>query len=434
LSNPNDQSQSASTLPPAHLNPLLNPLLAENMGRWAEVYFTNPPDKRDQAVLELLRELEANHAGDIQPATTAAILDSAPGHAASEPTHLSSQSSPMPAMESQDEEAVVHCASCGHNNPANHKFCGLCGTKLAEDEVWTPANDETVAPAAFAENQAIAEPEPPQSEFEPYHYVPNNDNGLSLFQNAGRTNYEDRSDDQRSYDYQSDWEDEPASSPPYRIYFGIALALVILGLGYFAWHGAQTSPASDSPLPPPPAATKQNEPAAAAPKADDEQPRPQTPDQQSQQAASNQTASTKKAHETTDDPAETQPAKAESQPARNEKAAGAALQSSNAGAGTQTAPANASSGNGGEELAIAERYLNGTNGQGRDSVEAAKWLWKSIAKHNGEATVLLADLYMKGDGVSKNCDQARVLLDSAASKGVSGAGERLRNLQAFGCQ
>jgi TPR repeat protein len=57
-----------------------------------------------------------------------------------------------------------------------------------------------------------------------------------------------------------------------------------------------------------------------------------------------------------------------------------------------------------------------------------------MATHNGQATLLLADLYLKGDGVSKNCDQARVLLDSAARKGVQGAGDRLRNLRAFGCQ
>jgi TPR repeat protein len=97
-------------------------------------------------------------------------------------------------------------------------------------------------------------------------------------------------------------------------------------------------------------------------------------------------------------------------------------------------PAAASSANGSEELAVAQRYLSGGGGQRRDGTEAAKWLWKSIAKHNSEATLLLADLYLKGDGVSKNCDQARVLLDSAARKGMAGAGERLRNLQAFGCR
>ena len=88
-------------------------------------------------------------------------------------------------------------------------------------------------------------------------------------------------------------------------------------------------------------------------------------------------------------------------------------------------------GNGAAEYATAERYLNS---QPRDSAEAAKWLWKAIGKHNGPAALALADLYLKGDGVSKNCDQARVLLDSAARRDMAGAGDRLRNLRAFGCQ
>jgi TPR repeat protein len=91
-------------------------------------------------------------------------------------------------------------------------------------------------------------------------------------------------------------------------------------------------------------------------------------------------------------------------------------------------------GGGGEELATAQRFLHGSTGQARDTSEAAKWLWKSIAKHNGPAMLELADLYLKGDGVPKSCDQARVLLDSAARRGMARAGQRLRNLQAFGCQ
>ena len=43
----------------SELNPLLNPLLNKNMGRWAEVYFTSPPNKRAQAVRELVRELRS---------------------------------------------------------------------------------------------------------------------------------------------------------------------------------------------------------------------------------------------------------------------------------------------------------------------------------------------------------------------------------------
>jgi TPR repeat protein len=85
-------------------------------------------------------------------------------------------------------------------------------------------------------------------------------------------------------------------------------------------------------------------------------------------------------------------------------------------------------------LLVAERYLSGARGNARDSSEAARWLWQAVAKQNATASLLLSDLYLRGDGVPKNCDQARLLLDAAARKGMAGAGDRLRNLRAFGCQ
>ena len=90
--------------------------------------------------------------------------------------------------------------------------------------------------------------------------------------------------------------------------------------------------------------------------------------------------------------------------------------------------------NGSEELAAAEKYLNAGPGGARDSQQAAMLLWKAVAKQNLTATLLLSDLYLRGDGVSKSCDQARLLLDAAARKGAASAAERLRNLQAFGCR
>jgi len=83
---------------------------------------------------------------------------------------------------------------------------------------------------------------------------------------------------------------------------------------------------------------------------------------------------------------------------------------------------------------MAEKYLNGGPGAARDSRQAATWLWKAVGKKNLTATMLLSDLYLRGDGVPKNCDQARLLLDAAGRKGATAAAERLRNLQAFGCQ
>jgi TPR repeat protein len=86
---------------------------------------------------------------------------------------------------------------------------------------------------------------------------------------------------------------------------------------------------------------------------------------------------------------------------------------------------------GNQELATALGFLNGPQ---RDSATAAQWLWRAVEKRNTAATVLLAGLYLRGDGVQKNCDQGRVLLDAAADKGSKDAASLLRNLQAFGCQ
>jgi TPR repeat protein len=88
---------------------------------------------------------------------------------------------------------------------------------------------------------------------------------------------------------------------------------------------------------------------------------------------------------------------------------------------------------GAQEYETAEKYMNNNPRVPRDNREAAEWLWKAVAKGNLAASLALSDLYLRGDGVPKNCDQARLLLDAAAKKGKAAAAERLRNLQAFGC-
>ena len=66
--------------------------------------------------------------------------------------------------------------------------------------------------------------------------------------------------------------------------------------------------------------------------------------------------------------------------------------------------------------------LGGSMGA-RDASEAAKLLWKAVGKQNPTAAILLSGLYARGDGVTKSCDQARLLL-LAATKHGSGAGRR----------
>ena len=50
-------------LPNPELILFLNPTLGRHLGRWAQVYFTSPPEKREEAVGELLRELQGQPAG-----------------------------------------------------------------------------------------------------------------------------------------------------------------------------------------------------------------------------------------------------------------------------------------------------------------------------------------------------------------------------------
>jgi TPR repeat protein len=218
----------------------------------------------------------------------------------------------------------------------------------------------------------------------------------------------------------SDWEFEPSPSHPFRGYIAAVLAIVIGALGYMAWRGMQSSQGSHLASPAAPVVASEAAPADNAP----EHP-----------TVSNESNAPAAAKSPTEAPpskfAETATKEPEKKAARTGAVRATPVEPTGTAAVTQPTSVG---GKGSEELAIAQRYLYGTNGQRRDTAEASKWLWKSIAKHNSEATLLLADLYLKGDGVSKNCDQARVLLYSAARKNVSGAGERLRNLPAFGCQ
>jgi hypothetical protein len=236
-----------------------------------------------------------------------------------------------------------------------------------------------------------------------------NANELSLFQSIRNDGYND--------DYSDEILSTPHGSGSSRFYVGIVLAIMIGALAYMAWRGGQGSlqPSQGTPLAPS-AATA--EPAAPTP--------------EPQIARKNDTA-----ERAVNQAPETSQGKAE--PVRHETAIRARRAVSPLPDATsrpeRTPPVEIpTAGTGGEELALAERYLNGANGQGRNSAEAARWLWKAMAKHNADAPLLLSDLYLRGDGVSKNCDQARILLDAAALRGVKDAGQRLRHLQAFGCQ
>jgi len=414
-----DNPDPPSTLPPPELNPLLNPLLAENMGRWASVYYTSSPEKRQEAVLQLLRELERENG---QPAPR-------PELAADEPYRAPDADTPPPSP-----PPPIHCQQCGRENSADQKFCGMCGVPLlasADTEppaLPSPALESCVPESPVLESQINRWPldagditwnaqpvpapveevaiEPPEAAIEPPQQ-PEAFPQLPSYRQDRSHEYE------RPLSFLEPQPEQPRSY--YRLYLGAALAIIIFALGYVAWRNMQNSSATAQLAPQTPPAVEQaaessrTQPAPSATKPD-----------------VNNTAAPKKTAEAPK-PARA-PSRPEPAPARPNPAALIAKDQPK-----KSPPPQASAG-GSQELAVAEGYLNGTNGRQRDSAEAAQWLWKAVEKRNTTATLLLSDLYLKGNGVPKNCDQAHVLLNAAASRGVRDAAERLRNLKAYGCE
>jgi hypothetical protein len=430
-----EHSEEPGSLPAPELNPLLNPVLGQNMGRWAEVYFTSPPEKREQAVLELVRELEGkNPIPDGRFATTA--------HPQPEPA-----SEPILKNDLQNaiDPRIVPCHACGRDLPAAQRYCGMCGAPRRHGEAVADMHvadlvieDQQIEDQQIEDASQSARLGDRKSQYSsrgPDVYEPRSTtNELSLFQSGRDGDYRDNdrdNDDIFSY---------APPSRPYRVYVVLALAIVIFALAYMAWRSAQaTSQSSHVESQAPPAAT---EPDASTPAQPDSS-RTHSGDAEKTKTNSPDTEKTGVPEHA---PTANQQSPAPPSPVQATEQAGAKTSEAKVSAAAprpiaahttpapQNPPAESLTGNGAEELGIAQRYLNGTDGERRNSAEGAKWLWKAMAKHNTRSMLLLADLYLKGDGVSKNCDQAHVLLDSAARGGVKEAGERLRHLQAFGCQ
>jgi TPR repeat protein len=397
------------------------------MGRWAEVYFTNPPEKREQAVLELLRELQGENPQH-------EVTNAAPASLMMEPA--SQAGGALGPSFAEGQTAGVRCRRCGRENPASHRFCGICGIALAEQPTATGIHVADLHVADLhVEDPHLDGPiedrpiEDRRTEDWPIEDRPIEDrlqdrrvpfaaavyepallaNELSLFRSA------------READYRDDIFSDPPASRSYRVYVGIALATVIFALAYMALRSSQSTSGSAqvASKAQTAAATTLPAPASAPPST----PKADAPEQ----------------HQVSNEPADVPSRDAAADPTSEETPAKSGRDTTAKAAPPSTLtteknpPSESLAGNGAEELAVAQRYLSGSNGEPRNSVEAAKWLWKAMGKHNGSASVLLADLYLKGDGVPKNCDQARILLDSAALRGTKDAGERLRHLQAFGC-
>lgn len=104
----------------------------------------------------------------------------------------------------------------------------------------------------------------------------------------------------------------------------------------------------------------------------------------------------------------------------------------NQNSGASANPPRKAMSGGEEDLATAQRYLADMPGP-EGHQKAMQYLWSAVEKGNLKAEITLADLYARGEGVTKNCTQARVLLRAAAEKGSSEASNELARLIRTGC-
>ena len=123
---------------------------------------------------------------------------------------------------------------------------------------------------------------------------------------------------------------------------------------------------------------------------------------------------------------------AQSPPDGNGKKASLPATSSGAVSGVPSATS-ADAGSGQEEFKVAEEILRGSNRR-RDLQVAVSLLWSGVRKGYVPAEVALADLFRRGEGVPRNCDQARVLLVAASKRGSFDARLMLEKMAEQGCE
>jgi len=221
------------------------------MGRWAEVYFTSPPEKREEAVLELLRELQAETSAKQDHAD--AVPSEIDPHRKI-PSNPVNPFSPSPA-ESLKAVALV-CQACGKANAAEQRFCGSCGAPLVEEAPYPERQDtfpsrstvtvrrQEISPRFSAESAREDSVSP--AEFDKVLY---------------------RDDGERR-----NWlPDAPKLIPEYershryRLYFGVALAALLGYLAYTGWRQTRVWSENSHSLPKPaPAAETQPAPTPSA--------------------------------------------------------------------------------------------------------------------------------------------------------------------------
>jgi hypothetical protein len=385
--------QPFSGLPDPDLTPSLNPTLARNLGRWAEVYFTTPPEQRDAAVQKLLHELQEAE----QKRLGWRGAETAPGTPVS--AELREQTVAVEARQFPVATEQIESVS-SVEVPELLAQTAEPGTSAPSDSRRSPLTEILQATAPSFESSAAVEATLPSTEVilawngnealtQPLMVARGGAAVGSLVPETATADQPAANVGEISRVLRPVTGSRPGTLGLWRKIGAVAAAVMVVVLIRTVIKSRETRP-TFSTLP---AVSS-----VAAPS--------------SQERASSSTTPNGVVPSAGTHPPTLQPAAShESEP-------------SVASAPKQDAT---------PELAMAERYRSG-KGVPQDSAQAAHWLWQAVAKESGDALERLAGMYATGDGVPRDCDQARVLAGAAAKKLPQDAVRMDEELRAAGCQ
>lgn len=336
------------------------------------------------------------------------------------------------------------CATCGAENPATNRFCGQCGTKLEfapcrpGPERDNSANDNTDNAAANSANQAAVG--------DPVTSAPADSHPLNKYRVVidhphtaasgflGLTSDDVPDDDEHE-------QSEPASHARRNVaLFVVTAALLLTALQWrfirdysLRRHSLASAPNASKPAEPPnptgvtagnstglatgaPAAATQVATSSPSDPARSVQPTGDLPEPAPLAANSNPSV----ANSPASNPLASNPSNPISDTA-SPRAMGAPVTAAPvADAPVADLPESQSPAVSNPHANLRElpgSYELNRATHARDAQTRASWLWNAVSKGNAQASVELARMYMLGEGVVQNCDQAQVLLRGAAAKG-----------------
>jgi hypothetical protein len=218
------------------------------------------------------------------------------------------------------------------------------------------------------------------------------------------------------------------------IFLALVAAAVVfhrdLGNGLI-WLGAKVSGADPQTAERPTTAMQQTTPSSAQPPVSPPADATQNPLPSTEQKETNQAAATGE----TKKPANTPAAAANpANPAAKPKNPSTTPSSPATNKAPAQKPASELESEPGEQEYLQAQDLLKNGGREGGFQEAVRLLWIAVEKGNSKAEVSLAELYRRGEGVTRNCDQARILLTAAARKGNADAQRRLDKFLREGCE